>query len=361
MWYNYDILVLLIDTAKECTNMNLFRIKSNNEDLGETLVENLFISHYMPFAPANYVKVYLLGLKYSQSYVNNMLSTETVAKTLGISSEEVNAAWRYWSEQGIVKLYPYTHAGTEGGFTVEYLSIKEVVLNIKEKTESTGKYSPERIINARSNQNIRIMFDSFRKLFGRELSPNELFVFLDWMDDYNFPPDVIKLLVEDCVARDKKDMPYLKQVAKNWFDAGIDSIEKANQYNSRHKEKWQKYNKVLSYLRLGRQPTSAEEELLQKWFYTFLYNEDIVLKACELTVKTSKPSFSYIDRILSEWHAKGLTAIQEVEAYLEKSPKEAKKTSKNQKPSFNNFTNRTYDAKTLEEAWLKKSRGELSE
>ena len=341
--------------------MNLFRLKSNNEDLGQTLVENLFLSHYMPFAPANHVKVYLLGLKYSQSYVNNMLSTETIAKTLGISCDEVNAAWRYWSEQGIVRLYPYTHAGTEGGFTVEYLNIKEIVLNIKEKKEITGKYSPERIINARGNQNIREMFDSFRKLFGRELSPNELFIFLDWMDDYNFPSDVIKLLVEDCISRDKKDIAYLKQVAKNWFDAGIDSVDKANQYNSRHKEKWQKYNKVLSFLRLGRQPTSAEEELLQKWFYAFEYSEDIVLKACELTAKTLKPSFNYIDKILCEWHEKRFSTIQEVEAYLIKSPKENKKTTKSQKPSFNNFTNRTYDAKALEEAWLKKSRGELSE
>ncbi|MHB1394428.1 MAG: DnaD domain protein [Clostridia bacterium] len=341
--------------------MNLFRIKSNNEDLGQTLVENLFISHYMPSAPAAHVKVYLLGLKYSQSYVNNMLSTQTIAKTLGISCDEVDIAWKYWSEQGIIRLYPYTHAVSDGGFTVEYLSIKEIVLNIKEKKEITGKYSPERIISARGNQNIRDMFDSFRKLFGRELSPNELFVFLDWMDDYNFPPDVIKLLVEDCISRDKKDMPYLKQVAKNWFDAGIDSVDKAVQFNSRHKEKWQKYSKVLSFLRLGRQPTSAEEEMLQKWFYTFEFSEDIVLKACELTVKTSKPSFYYIDKILTEWREKGLSNIQEVDTYQAKAPKEDKKTSKNQRPSFNNFTNRTYDSKALEEAWLKKSRGELSE
>jgi DnaD/phage-associated family protein len=341
--------------------MNLFKIKSNNEDLGQTIVENLFISHYMPFAPGNYVKVYLLGLKYSQSHVNNMLSNETVAKTLGITTEEVNSAWSYWSEQGIVKLYPYTQAGTEGGFTVEYLSIREIVLNIKEKKESTGKYSPERIIKARGNQNIRDMFDSFRRLFGRELSPNELFVFLDWMDDYSFTPDVIALLVEDCISRDKKDMPYLKQVAKNWYDAGINSVDKALQYNARHKEKWQKYSKVLNFLRLGRQPTAAEEEMLYKWFYTYEFSDEVVLKACELTAKTFKPSFNYIDKILTEWKEKALSTLQEVEAYLVKTPKEIKQPAKSQKPSFNNFTNRTYDAKALEDMLLKKSRGELSE
>ena len=348
--------------------MNLFRFKSNNEDLGQTIVENLFISHYMPFAPADYVKVYLLGLKYSQSYVNNMLSTDTIAKTLGIGRNEVHAAWKYWSEQGIIKLYPYSQEDVESDSTVEYLSIKEVMLNIKGEKKSTGKYDPERIINARGNQNTKAMFDSLRKLFGRELSPNELFIFLDWMEDYNFPSDVIKLLVEECVSRDKKEMPYLKQVAKNWFDAGIDSVDKAKQYNLRHKEKWQKYNKVLSFLRINRQPTSAEEEMLQKWFYTFEYNEDIVLKACGLTASTLKPSFTYIDSILTDWHSKGLAQMQEIEAYLIKNPSKTerssrpeKKASGNQKPTFNNFANRKYDTKLLKENLIKKGRGELSE
>lgn len=348
--------------------MNLFRVKSNNEDLGQTIVENLFISHYMPFAPADYVKVYLLGLKYSQSYVNNMLSTDTIAKTLGITRDEVHSAWKYWSEQNIIKLYPYSSEGVESGSTVEYLNIKEIMLNIKGEKKSTGKYSPERIINARGNQDVRAMFDSLRKLFGRELSPNELFIFLDWIDDYNFPPDVIILLVEECVSRGKKEMPYLKQVAKNWFDAGIDSVDKAKQYNLRHREKWQKYNKVLGFLRINRQPTSVEEEMLQKWFYTFEYSEDIVLKACGLTASTLKPSFNYIDSILTDWHEKGLSLMPEIEAYLIKNPSKAGKNSKperkvsgNKKPTFNNFANRKYDTKLLKENLIKKGRGELSE
>jgi len=348
--------------------MNIFKLKSNNEDLGHTYLENLFISHYMPFAPGSYVKVYILGLKYSQSHVNNMLSNETIAKTLGLTAEEVIAAWRYWEEQGILKLYEHSPSSPDSDFTIEFLSIKEIVLNIKEKNEGNGKYSPERIISARSNQEIREMFEYFRKVFGRELSPNELFMFLDWMDDYNMPVDVIKLLVDDCISRDKKDMPYLKQVAKNWFDAGIDSVQKANEYNARHKEKWQKYNKVVSFLRLGRQPTSAEEDMLYKWFYEMQLSDDIILKACEMTSKTLKPSFNYIDRILTEWYGKGLKTLPEVEAYMLKNTshessgkKQAPKAATKDRPTFNNFANRTYDTKLLKERLIKKGRGELSE
>jgi hypothetical protein len=78
----------------------------------------------MPFAPQDYVKVYLLGLKYSQSYVNNMLSTDTVAKTLGITRDEVHAAWRDWSEQDIIKLYPYPRMMLKAAYVEISLSRK---------------------------------------------------------------------------------------------------------------------------------------------------------------------------------------------------------------------------------------------
>jgi len=342
--------------------MNFFRLKSNNEDLGHTLLENVFINHYMPLAPGSFVKVYILGLKYAQNHSSISLSNETIAKTLGITEEETADAWKYWEAQGIVRLVPIS-TGSED-LAVEFLSIKELVLNIKEKKPKVDKYSPDRIIAARQNFRIRDMFEYIKKIYGRDPSPNEMFTYLDWIDDYGMPPDLVILLIDDCCSRGKKDMPYLKQVAKNWFDAGINSLEKANEYTEKHKEKWQKYGKVLSFFRLGA-PTQVQEQMLYKWFFELGFPEEVVLKACSLTANTMKPSFAYLDKILSEWNSKGLKTLQEVEAYINKSdnaaPAKPKAASKTQKSSFNNFKNRTYDASALEDMLLKKSRGELIE
>lgn len=356
-------LVKSTNTLQEVLKMNHFRYKLNNEDLGHTIVENIFINHYMPSAPGDYVKVYLLGLKCATTMPDSSLSNEIMAKTLNMTPEEVKAAWEYWEEQDIIKLYTEYTDGTNSSFVIEFLSIKERMLKIKDSPKEVGKYSPERIISARKSQKVRDMFDYIRRLMGRELSQNELFTFLDWKDDYHLPPDVITLLIDDCLSRNKKDLPYLKQVAKNWFDAGIDSIEKAHGYLQRHKEKWQKYGVVLNFLRLGRQPTAVEEELMNKWFYTFGMPEEIVLKACESTAKTMKPSFSYIDKILTEWHGKNLKTLQDVEAYETKTvpQKTEEKPAKSKKSNFNNFANRTYDTKALEDMLLRKSRSELNE
>ena len=105
--------------------------------------------------------------------------------------------------------------------------------------------------------------------------------------------------------------------------------------------------------------------MLFKWFYEFKYTEEVVLRACSLTANTMKPSFSYLDKIITEWNNKGLKSIQEVEAYIMKSsnntPVKTRPNNKAQKSSFNNFSNRTYDANALEDILLKKSRGELIE
>lgn len=343
--------------------MNFFKLKSNNEDLGHTLLENIFINHYMPQAEGGFVKVYILGLKYAQGQSSTSLTNEVIGKTLGMTEEAVANAWRYWEAQGIIKLIPY--GADSDDVSIEFLTIKEIMLNIKEKKQSVDKYSPDRIIAARQNYRIKEMFEYIRKIYGRDPSTNEMFTYLDWIDDYSMPPELVILLIDDCYTRGKKDLPYLKQVAKNWFDAGINSVEKANEYTEKHKEKWQKYGKVLNFLRIGRQPTTMEEQMLYKWFYEFKLSEDIVLRACAMTTNTIKPSFSYLDKIITEWHSKGFQTLQEVEAYITKAdhtaPSKPRTSGKAQKSSFNNFANRTYDGKALEDMLLKKSRGELIE
>ncbi|MFA7573634.1 MAG: DnaD domain protein [Lutispora sp.] len=339
--------------------MNYFSYKAYNEDLGHTPVENIFINHYMPGAPGDYVKVYLLGLKCSYSHNNNYLSDDIIAKTMNISLEDVKKAWQYWEAQGILRVIQSENTDSN---VIEYMDIKELMLNIKGKETKPGKNSVDRIVQARQNIKVKGMFDYIKKISGREPSQNEIFTYLDWIEDYGFPPEIVIMLIEDCYSRNKKDLPYLKQVARNWFDAGIDSQEKAVSYANRHKEKWQKYSKVLNFLRIGRQPTAVEEDMLQKWFYEFCFSDEAILRACELTAKTLKPSFSYIDKVLSEWNEKNIRTMDEIEAHLAKNYSEGKKSGpKTGKTSFNNFKGRTYDTELLKQRLLKKSRGELSE
>ncbi|MEE3363070.1 MAG: hypothetical protein VZQ84_05885, partial [Anaerovoracaceae bacterium] len=76
------------------------REKADTRYLYETDVENLFINEYMPDAPSDYVKVYLLALMYAQSGVD--ASDREIAEVLRLDGSEIDAAWTYWEDVGAV-------------------------------------------------------------------------------------------------------------------------------------------------------------------------------------------------------------------------------------------------------------------
>lgn len=69
--------------------------------LDTTRVENLFINEYLPDAPGDYVKVYLLALMYAK--YEEEIDSSVMARMLGMEEFEVEEAWAYWEASGLVK------------------------------------------------------------------------------------------------------------------------------------------------------------------------------------------------------------------------------------------------------------------
>ena len=67
-----------------------------------TPVENQFILEYLPGAKGEYVKVYLFGLLCCY-HPRKETDLNTISRELGMSEEEILAAFRYWERRGIVR------------------------------------------------------------------------------------------------------------------------------------------------------------------------------------------------------------------------------------------------------------------
>jgi len=383
----------------------------DDSDFGFTIISNVFINKYLPTAPADFVKVYLAAIAKAQKNSDIEFSTPKFAAELSMTPDSVFSAWEYWERKGLVSMIPYMNEKDESDFMLffqnpikafqEKMSAKKGdpspssgALNENDNSHNgdfqndslskgnlsinNKKLSPSsRIAASFDNHDIKEMFELIKILFGRELTQNELSVFLDWIDDYNFPPELVIMLVNDCIDRNKKELGYMKKVASEWQLAGINTIEKAENQQLRHKEKWQKYSKIMSFFRLNRQPSVQEEKYLEKWFYEYNMDESIIIKACEQTIKTLKPSFEYVDRILQEWQSAGVKTITDLDNYIK--IKDERKNSSNissansgysknkapiypgRKPVTPNFSGRTYDTVSLREKLIKKGKGELND
>ena len=70
----------------------------------QTAVDNFFINEFLPSAPDNCVKVYLYGL-YKCTNPNSFdNSIEAFANTLNMSTQDIEDAFLYWQEQGLVQV-----------------------------------------------------------------------------------------------------------------------------------------------------------------------------------------------------------------------------------------------------------------
>jgi DnaD/phage-associated family protein len=313
---------------------------------GVTPVPNIFIEEYMPSADGNFVKVYLAGLL--EALAPGNVHGFSLSDKLGLIDSDIIKAWEYWESKGLVK---FTRSGNSE-MSVEFLGISGIYTS-RSMPEPGYEYSSENILRKMENPMVRDMFESMEKLLGRTLSSKEFSMYLSWLDDYSFSPEVVILLIEYCKSKGKVDSRYIEKVAIGWHDANVSSIEDAQRYIAQHEGKYNKYRLVLDFLGLKENDLmKPQQEFLDKWFDTWGFSLEMVLEACKIcSLRINEPKFSYIDGILSNWHKKGAKEIKDIESV------DSKNKNKNVKfkapvNSFNSYDQRTYDIKELEKKLL---------
>lgn len=317
-----------------------------NKTLDYTPVSNVFIDKYMAKARGEYVKVYLLGLKYCISGELGANSS-LIASTLSLLETDVVNAWNYWHDEGIVKM---SSIDNMGNFNIEFLNLN----NIQE--EGTKNLN---LLRELDNSSVKGMLQDIEKLIGRPLSPKEMTSYLGWQKDFNFSPELILLLIQYCVSKGKNDYRYIEKIAMAWHDSNIKDIEGAQSFIKRHEDKWIKIRKILTYLGIKNADImKPQEEILEKWLSVYKFPIDVIYKACDICFeRLSRADFKYIDGILNSWFKDNIKSLEDIEKKDRKklTHKPIINNSNNSAPSkgnFNNYEQRTYDFDELERKLL---------
>lgn len=309
-----------------------------------TPISNVFIDKYMPKARGEYIKVYLLGMKYCASGEIGVNSS-IMANTLHLLESDVMNAWNYWNDEGVIKINAIDKMGN---FNISFIDLSEE-LEIDSKELN--------LLSELSNNVTKEMLQEIEKLIGRPLSTKEMSMYIGWQREFNFSIEIILLVISYCVSKGKNDARYIEKVAIAWKDAGVNSIDAAQSYIKKHEDKWVKYKKVLSYLGLkDAEIMKPQEQMLDKWLNIYDFSTEIVLKACDIcSERLNRPDFKYIDGILTSWQKDGIKTLEDIA--LKDSKKGSTKkprttTYKDTKDSFINYRQRDYDFDDLEKKLL---------
>ncbi|MDP4146565.1 MAG: DnaD domain protein [Bacillota bacterium] len=322
--------------------MSTFMFKSKTNSF--TPVSNIFIDKYMPKARGEYVKIYILGLKYCMSGelgVNSSL----LASTLHLLETDIMNAWNYWSDENVIKLIPIDKMGN---YSIEFLDLND-----------NGEISNDSInlLHELSNNSTKDMLQEIEKLLGRPLSSKEMTIYIGWQSDYNFSQELILLLIQYCVSKGKTDYRYIEKIAIAWHENNIRTIENAQQFIKRHEDKWIKIRKILGYLGIkDAEIMKPQEQMLDKWVSSFNFPLEVVFRACDICFeRINKADFKYIDAILSSWFKEGIKTVTDIDTKDIKKKTYKKNASDNkivQKGNFNNYEQRSYDFNELEKKLL---------
>ena len=306
-----------------------------------TLLENEFIDEYMLKANGEYVKVYLLLLRY-MGEPSVELTISGLADLLECTEKDVARALNYWKKQGLVDY----EAGMQ-----EIQDIRrepETAGIVSDRKNAAGKSEEEMPPSRKNRREFKEIVHVTEQYLGKTLTKTESEAIVYFYDELGMSADLIEYLIEYCVENGHKSIHYIKKVALSWADQKVGTTEEAKAVSGQYSKN--SYAVLNAYGIKGRAPAAAELVFIRRWNEEYGFSSDLIVEACDRTMKTiHQPSFEYTESILKNWADKGVKTPADVKAldllYLqEKGAKKAAavgaaRTARNK---FNNFEGRKY-------------------
>jgi len=330
-----------------------------------TGLPNDFIDIHLPAAKPAFSVIYIYGFRQFAKGAKS-LSNEEVAEVFDVTIKDVEKAWEYWEKTGLVQVLSQDNGNVELAF-LNAGSTKSAPPPKRVQVQDFPAYSVEDIEAHLKDPEVERLFYAAESLMSKLLTDVERRMFLGFYDDLGLPVDVIIVMIEYCVDKNKKHNNYFRAVAYDWAERGISTPEEAEEYISLFNNE---YREVLRSFGLsGRDPIEKEVAYMHRWLKEDGYTMPVIKLACEKTIMNKgSANFAYADGIIRKWKKDNIHTIDQVEA-LEKSYYDGIKatrrtsntgkanSSKTKKVKFQNYEGRKWDYDKLahmEQAYLDK-------
>lgn len=346
------------------------------QDGGVTLIENIFIDHYMPKANGEYVKLYLYLLRCAGA--GRDISLSSIADVFDHTEKDVRRALTYWEKLNLLQCR-YDKKGSLCDILLQSGSPQSPTESIREPDQESSPASaytaaaqssdsitkdPEltrdRKRELTEQADIRQLIFVAEQYYSRPLSSTEQSTILYFYDTLHFSVDLIEYLIEYCVSKGSGSIHYMEKVAQEWYKEGITTVAQAKSNSNLYNKN---YFTIFNAMGIkGRNPAPAETEIMDRWLNKYDFSIEIILEACCRTIRqTHQPNFQYADKILEQWQKAGVHHLSDIHLLDQQHQQRQKQAAQQkEKPSprqpapnrFNNFAQREYDWNQLEQQLL---------
>jgi len=159
-----------------------------------------------------------------------------------------------------------------------------------------------------------------------------------------FSRETLNLIATYCLSNNLRTLDTVNETINRFFKLGLISTEAINQYIDDILNENNKIKSVLELAGLLRNVNSSDRELYKVWHNDWQLPDDVIRFVAQNSKSREYP-ISYINKILSEFHAKNIVTLDAAKANLSQS---AATSAKAKTENNKEFSQRSY------------SKGELS-
>ena len=255
-------------------------------------IDNAFVTDFMPFAPENYVKVYLYGLKLACFGGVGDIETEIAGK-LNLEPGLVSEAFSYWANEGLVNIL------STSPVAVEYLAVNKGTLALRKFSKT--KYKD-------FNDQLHAMLPS------RNILPNEYNEYYSIMEAMHIEPEAMLAIIAYCIRLKGQDVgyPYILAVARNLARQGCLTYDRVTEQLS----EFDLYDKdvaaVLHSLGSKKAPAIEDKRMFAKWTKTLGFPTETVVQVAK---SVKRGGMDRLDALLVKYYENHLFSMAEIDEF----------------------------------------------
>ena len=244
-------------------------------------------------------------------------SIEEASKSLSETTDSIASALAFWRGTGIVSEVEEDQDAQEHQQTKN----EEKAGEIKAVLIKDRGYSTEEVADAmQSDGDFKALVNYTEHTLGILLNASRVSTLLYLYDSLGMQTDVIMGIIAHCVSNGKKSLRYIEKCAEGIHNDGVVTYKELESYLA-SKRRYAEYETMVKRI-IGasdRAFTPKEVKLVSVWENTYKSSKELVELAYEKTVSAiSKPSVSYMSKILETWHNESLDTVEKVNVATEK-------------------------------------------
>lgn len=240
---------------------------------------------------------------------------EAAAAALGISCDDAKDYFDYWVERGV---FENDLASAPAASIKKISSAKEQPPQERLSVQEVRRLQQE-------DDGVAFVLREAERILGGTFNSYDTGVLAWLVSSAGVPPEVLVTVIGYCNSIGHGKLRYIQKVALEWLDAGISTVEMAEERIRILTETAGWEGQMKSVLEIhDRSLVPKEREYCENWRKLGL-SPELVRAAYERSVEsTGKRSFAYINKVLISWKQSGVTTPAQAAAEKSKAKGEGK-------------------------------------